>query len=147
MEKKKNPIKLLIILSVAFFALVGIAGISTSGDTQKKKKEEMQATVDDINKWMDEEYIPRRQAEESEASDSLVKIALIEKFRLVGEKLEISMPSSIKLTDANKNELADLGNMLLLEYARDRGTTLDFGNFNNETYPEKKIGPLYVVSF
>ena len=146
MEKKKNPIKLLIIVSVAFFALVGIAGISTSGDTQKKK-EEMQATVDDINKWVDEEYIPRRQAEEGEASDSLVKIALIEKFRLVGENLEISMPSSIKLTDADKNELANLGNMLLLEYARDRGTTLDFGNFNNETYPEKKINQLYVVSF
>lgn len=146
MEKKKNPIKLLIILSAAFFALVGIAGVSTSGDTQKKK-EEMQATVDDINKWMDEEYIPRRQAEEGEVSDSLAKIALIEKFRLVGEKLEISMPSSIKLTDADKNELANLGNMLLLEYAMDRGTTLDFGNFNNETYPEKKINQLYVVSF
>lgn len=146
MEKKKNPIKLLIIVSVAFFALVGIAGISTSGDTQKKK-EEMQATVDDINKWMDEEYIPRRQAEEGEVSDSLAKIALIEKFRLVGENLEISMPSSIKLTDANKNELANLGNMLLLEYAKDRGVTLDFENFNNETYPEKKINQLYVVSF
>lgn len=146
MNKKKNPIKLLIIVSVVFFALVAIAGITTNGDTQKKK-EEMQATVDDINKWMDEEYIPRRQAEEGEASDSLVKIALIEKFRLVGEKLEISMPSSIKLTDANKNELANLGNMLLLEYAKDRGIKLDFGNFNNETYPEKKIDPLYVVSF
>lgn len=146
MNKKKNPIKLLIIVSVVFFALVAIVGISTNGDTQKKK-EEMQATVDDINKWMDEEYIPRRQAEEGEASDSLVKIALIEKFRLVDDKLEISMPSSIKLTEANKNELANLGNMLLLEYAKDRGITLDFGNFNNETYPEKKIGPLYVVSF
>ena len=142
---KKKSIKILLIVSVVFFALVGIAGISTNGDTQKK--EDMQATVDDINKWMDEEYIPRRQAEEGEVSDSLVKIALIEKFRLVGEKLEISMPSSIKLTDANKNELANLGNMLLLEYAKERGVTLDFGNFNNETYPEKKIDPLYVVSF
>jgi hypothetical protein len=123
-------------------------GAKDKAEKAEETQADLQATIADINTWVDDVYIPReQQAEGEEISSDLAKIALIREFRLVGDDVEISMPPSIKLSDADKNHMAILGNRLLLQYAKEKDVALKFGNFDSETYPDKKIDSLYVVSF
>lgn len=147
----KKPSKGLMIAVIAIAIFIGLLAGFGAKDKAEKAEEtqaDLQATIADINTWVDDVYIPReQQAEGDEISSDLAKIALIREFRLVGDDVEISMPSSIKLSDADKNHMAILGNRLLLQYAKEKDVVLKFGNFDSETYPEKKIDSLYVVSF
>lgn len=150
-KKPSNGLKIAVIAIAIFIGLLVGFGAKDKAEKAEEAEEaqaDLQATIADINTWVDDVYIPREQQEEGEEiSSDLAKIALIREFRLVGDDVEISMPPSIKLSDADKNHMAILGNRLLLQYAKEKDVVLKFGNFDSETYPDKKIDSLYVVSF
>lgn len=147
----KQPSKGLKIAVIAIAIFIGLLvgfGAKDKAEKAEETQADLQATIADINTWVDDVYIPReQQANGGEVSSDLAKIALIREFRLVGDDVEISMPSSIKLSDADKNYMATLGNRLLLQYAEEKDVALKFGNFDSETYPDKQINMYYVVNF